>query len=209
MATDTESNGRMTGASRYVEVNYNPTEILPDAKPGEYEAVIAKVTVKPHPEYGYPQMRFTHTIEGEASGIEDNEQFIGADVGKSITLYPDRRGNMGKEDLQRLCKATGIAISSFPGQIRNPEVDLRDFMDSFKGQRLHIWVTHRELPSREDPNVMTTFVNVDYEEPKNFAAQIGQAETVEEEPEEERPAPRRPAPKPAAKPAKKAASARR
>lgn len=205
--TETESNGRMTGASRYVEVNYNPTEIIPDAQPGVYNVVIAKVTVKPHPEYGYPQLRFTHTIESEESGIEANEQFIGADVGKSFTLYPDRRGNMGKEDLQRLCKATGIAISSFPGQIRNPEVDLRDFMDSFKGQRLQIWVTHRELPSREDPNVMTTFVNVDYEEPKNFAAQIGQAEeAVEEEPE---PAPRRPAPKPAAKPAKKGASARR
>lgn len=209
----TESNGRMTGASKYQPVDYNPTEIMPDATPGKYNMVISKISVKPHAEYHYPKITIIHTIESEESGIEDNQQFIGSEVMKSITLYPnnERRGNMGKEDIKLLCELTGVDISIFPLRIENPDVDLKDFFDALKGQRHPGWVTHSELPSREDPEVMRTFVNVNYKEPKNFNSLLGLADEEPEAPADT--GVRRntaPAKKGAVKtPAKRAASARR
>lgn len=206
--TETQANGsRMTNQSKYQPVEYDPTELSPDARPGKYQVVIGKITCKPHPEYGYPKVTIIHMIEEELSGIEDNAEFVGAELMKTITLYPnnERRGNMGKEDLQRLCTATGVDIATFPKRITNPDVDLRDFFESLKGQRLPVWVTTSELPSREDPEVMRTFTNVNYEEPRNFNAMLGIAEEEVVEEEEEKPAPRGRAP---AKPAPKKTAAR-
>lgn len=209
MATGTQSNGRMTGASKYTPVDYNPSEIMPDAAPGIYTAVIERVICKPHKESGYPQITIGHKIESEDAGITDNEQFLGSEVAKFITLFPDteRRSRMGKLDIQELFDATGLDINAWPARIENPDEDLKEIFEALKGQRLKIWVSNREGQPGDDgqPRI---FQNVMYKEPKNFAQLIGLE--VAEEPAEERPAPRTASRTPAKKaPAKKSASARR
>lgn len=180
------------GKGGFKPVDYDASEIAPDADPGKYGIQISDVKVKPHKESGYPMLIIECEIK--SSDDSDNEKFIGGTVSRFITIYPDndRRGNFGKQVLQEVCDAVDVSVKLLPKRLEKMD-HFKPLIEALKGKHTDGWVSHREYQG-------TTMTNLDFRDPE------GSADPGYEEEEEEAEEPNEPV-RPAR--AKKSARGRR
>lgn len=189
MARPQENNSNSKGSNErrmaFRPVEFDASNIEPDASPGEYEAVIDDVIATASKKDGWPQLKVQVKLENliNAEDEEAGKKSEGASITDYWTFIPDRRGNMTKRKMSQCAEQVGVDLDQLPKSIQS-ESDLKEYVHAFKGKRLTVWVTNREDDSGE------LRADLNFKQPRSMG---GGLEPIDEPEEERKPAARAPA----------------
>jgi hypothetical protein len=183
--------GRPTGQMGFKPVDYDVTDIPPEAPEGKWTGVL-KVGKKDVNKEGYARLGLM--LKLEETEEPDHESYLGQSVRDSITFYDNKHpyARMSKRQLQGLCAALEIDLEVIPKRIRS-WADLKPLIAAIDGQKLEFFTVVRNTDDGPQTNVRytapggyTTGLAVEEEEEEEQEEEEEEAEkTPEAEPEEE------------------------
>lgn len=163
-------------------IEFNGTELPPEAKVGEYEAKVDSVKVTATSKDQYPMLILEWKLTATADS--DNEESIGSLVTDFVTFMPpdSRGGRMAVQRYIGLVDALGIDRDIVPAKLES-KLDFRELIDALKGKEATVWVT-----SRKDKATGEDRTGVQYTAPRGSLSPMkGPGDDDDEEAEEARP----------------------
>jgi hypothetical protein len=123
-------------------VDYDASELPPEAAPGEYEAKCEAVKVTATQKDKAPMLVIDWKLT--SAGDDANEPSVGGTVAQFLTFF-DRKHKaykMSCQNFAELCDAIGVDVDIIPKRLSSKN-DFRDLIDTLKGKEITVWVTHR------------------------------------------------------------------
>jgi hypothetical protein len=166
-------------------VDFDASNMEPDAYPGYYEAMVDNVKVIPTSKDGYPMLVMDYRITKALSDGEDCEKSVGGFVTDFITFFPERdseghinrAGRLGKIKFREVCDQLNLSYDIVPKRIESDE-DFKDFINEALGQTLKVWVVNRKGKDGEDR------AEVRFKAPAGAMGELSPVEPMESEEEE-------------------------
>lgn len=144
----------------YKQVDFDVTEIAPDAPAGEWEATIprGKCKVQPTKEDHYPMLIVSIRLDKTEEDGEEHEKALGAELSVMIVFFGNekaRAARMSKLRLRQLCEAADVDLDVIPKSLKDPENDLEPLIRAIEGKKIKVWT---KLTTRKDTGETVTDV---------------------------------------------------
>ena len=144
----------------YKQVEFDVTEIAPDAPAGEWEATIPRgeCKVQPTKEDHYPMLIVPIRLDKTEEEGDEFEKALGAKLSVMIVFFGNekaRAARMSKLRLRQLCETADIDLDLIPKSLKDPENDLEPLIRALEGKKIKVWT---KLTTRKDTGEITTEV---------------------------------------------------
>lgn len=166
----------------YRKVNFDVTEIAPDAPEGEWMGKIpmGKCKVQPTKEDRYPMLIVPVRLESTEEEDSKYEKALGVELPTMIVFFDDekaRAARLTKLRLRQLCEAADVDLDVIPKRIgEDPENELGPLIRELEGKTFPVWTV---LETRKDTGEVVTELR--FQNPKKTLTSAGDDEDDEDD----------------------------